>query len=114
MLLAASEKPVDEAEISREMQIPQPNLADVMSRLENVGFVCESERSGENNCGYKLAKSPEEISLWKMLEAEDEKVSAEPDLPNDNQRVKELHKDIHKSLENALKNVTLEHLVKQM
>jgi Rrf2 family protein len=110
IMLAASEKPIKETEISNQMQIPQLYLTDVIKRLKSAGFICES---GGENSGYSLAKNPDEISVREIFETGGEAVFAEGGSEDINPRVRKLHGNVHKSIADAMAAVTLGSLARQ-
>jgi Rrf2 family protein len=110
-LIASSEKPIGEEEISKITKIPQTELAEVIENLQNAELIGKPDGK---SAGYKLTKNPGDITLWKILEkldgAELELRGEEQNFSSENSRVHKLHSDLCANIKNVLSDVTLESL----
>jgi Rrf2 family protein len=67
LYMANNENEQSEEEIAEGMNIPQSDLPDIISTLEENGIVAENNQDST----YNLKASPEDISLWDILEISD-------------------------------------------
>jgi DNA-binding IscR family transcriptional regulator len=122
MLLAASEKPIAESELSKQMMLSPKSFHGALSELEKDGFICETE-TDSNGGECLLLKNPDEISLRNMFETnggiEFSKQSSgseqckQPE-QTENQRVKRIHEKLNESVACVFDKVTLTSLMNQM
>jgi Rrf2 family protein len=68
LVLAARSEPVSVRDLARFQDLPDRFLAKLFTRLEKAGLVDAIE--GVNG-GFRLARSPEHIAVWDVLEAAD-------------------------------------------
>ena len=61
-----SEKPVQRQDISRLHGIPADYLDQILSKLRKGGLILSVRGRGG---GYRLAKSPADLSIWDMVKA---------------------------------------------
>jgi Rrf2 family protein len=72
LIMVGRAEPVSVRDLSRFQELPERFLAKLFTRLKHAGIVDAAEGSGG---GFSLARPPESIAVWDVLEAIDPKRS---------------------------------------
>ncbi|MCU0525975.1 MAG: RrF2 family transcriptional regulator [Elainella sp. Prado103] len=112
LALQSSQEPTSVRAIAQRQDLPAPYLEKLLIELRRAGLV-ESIRGSQG--GYRLARSPSQISLGQILEAVGETIdplarhSSEADQAEDWVTLT-LWRQVHHKLREALYGITLEDL----
>ncbi|MCU0568126.1 MAG: Rrf2 family transcriptional regulator [Oculatellaceae cyanobacterium Prado106] len=110
--LQPKSRPTSVKAIAHRQDIPAPYLEKLLIELRRAGLV-ESIRGSQG--GYRLARSPAQISLGQILEAVGETIDPLPHHTPEAERAADwvtfsLWHRLHQKLKEALYNITLEDL----
>ena len=112
LTLQPRSQPTSVKAIAKRQDIPAPYLEKLLIELRRAGLV-KSVRGAHG--GYKLARSPADISLGQILEAVGETVNPLPRHTPEAEQAEDwvtltLWHQLHQKLKEALYNITLEDL----
>ncbi len=112
LTLQPRSQPTSVKAIAKRQDIPAPYLEKLLIELRRAGLV-ESVRGAQG--GYKLARSPADISLGQILEAVGETVNPLPRHTPEAEQAEDwvtltLWHQLHQKLKEALYSITLEDL----
>jgi Rrf2 family protein len=119
LCLATEQRPMGGAEIANQVKIPPTYITIIMAKLKKGGFI--SAKRGQVG-GYLLAKSPETITIWDVIQVMERTPQIGCCVPDDYScaylditqcPIRKAYADAQNNMEDVFRRVTLADLCEQ-